>query len=99
MRRWCTGSRSCTRRSCSTLARTTTALTEALEDQTFQDLRERVQTVLLGIAGRYGRAGADGVTIHMHLTHETIASIVGADPYPRQRVPQRTAARGVLPRG
>ena len=61
-----------------TLARTTQALTEALEHQTFQDLRERVQAVLLGIAGRHGQAGPEGVTIHMHLTHETIASIAGA---------------------
>jgi len=61
-----------------TLARTTEVLIEALEHQTFQDLRERVQAVLLGIAGRHGQAGPDGVTIHMHLTHETIASIAGA---------------------
>lgn len=61
-----------------TLSRTTEVLIEALEHQTFQDLRERVQAVLLGIAGRHGQAGPDGVTIHMHLTHETIASIAGA---------------------
>ncbi len=59
-------------------ARSTRALTQAIERQTFQDLRERVQMVLIGAAGRYGTAGPDGVIIGMHLTHETIASMVGA---------------------
>jgi CRP/FNR family cyclic AMP-dependent transcriptional regulator len=60
------------------LARTTLVVTEALERQTFKDLRERAQMALLSIAGRYGTVSPDGVTINLHLTHETIASVVGA---------------------
>jgi len=60
------------------LARTTRVLTQIIERQTFQDLRERVQMALISAAGRYGRAGPEGVLIDLHLTHETIASMVGA---------------------
>lgn len=60
------------------LAQTTQMLTGALERQTFQDLRQRVQAILIGTAGRHGELRPDGVLIHMHLTHETIASIAGA---------------------
>ena len=60
------------------LARTTQTLTQTIERQTFQDLRERVQMVLIGAAGRYGRASPEGIVIDMHLTHETIASLAGA---------------------
>ena len=60
------------------LSRTVGTLTLIIETQTFQDLRERVQMALIGAAGRYGRAGVDGVVIDMHLTHEIIASMVGA---------------------
>jgi CRP/FNR family transcriptional regulator, cyclic AMP receptor protein len=60
------------------LANTTHVLTDIIEDQSFKDLRERVQMALLAIAGRHGTVGPDGVKIAIHLTHETIASIVGA---------------------
>jgi CRP/FNR family transcriptional regulator len=60
------------------LSRTALTLTRIIETQAFQDLRERVQMALIRAAGRYGRAGPDGVVIDMHLTHETIASMVGA---------------------
>lgn len=53
-------------------------LTHTIEVQTFQDLRGRVQMVLIATAGRYGRVVADGVEIELNLTHETIASLVGA---------------------
>jgi CRP/FNR family transcriptional regulator, cyclic AMP receptor protein len=53
-------------------------LIQAIEMQTFQDLRGRVQMALIGAAGRYGRVGPDGVVIDINLTHETIASLVGA---------------------
>lgn len=60
------------------LANTTVTLTEIIEDQSFRALRERVQVALLGIAGSHGTAGPEGVAINMHLTHETIATMVGA---------------------
>jgi CRP/FNR family transcriptional regulator len=60
------------------IAHTTFVLTETIEGQTFKDLRERVQRALLRAAGRYGTVGPDGVVINIHLTHETIASVVGA---------------------
>lgn len=59
------------------LCRTVRTLTQIIETQTFQDLRERVQVALIAAAGRYGRAEPDGVVIEMHLTHETIATLVG----------------------
>lgn len=60
------------------LAETTLILTDIIEDQTFKDLRERVQITLLYTAGHYGTVGPDGVTINIHLTHEMIASMAGA---------------------
>ncbi|MBN1317583.1 MAG: Crp/Fnr family transcriptional regulator [Anaerolineales bacterium] len=60
------------------LADMTLKLAETIEDQTFKDLRERVQIALLDIAGRHGVVTILGVEINLHLTHEMIASIVGA---------------------
>jgi len=60
------------------LANTTLILTDIIEDQTFKILRERVQIALLGLAGRHGTVDREGVVIDIHLTHEMIASIVGA---------------------
>lgn len=60
------------------LARTTLALTDIIEGQTFRDLRERVQMALLALAGRHGTVGSSGVIINIHLTHETISTFVGA---------------------
>lgn len=60
------------------LSRTTLALTEIIEGQTFRDLHERVQIALLSLAGRHGTVGPNGVVINIHLTHETIATFVGA---------------------
>lgn len=62
----------------SSLASLNRKLTYIIELQTFQDLRGRVQMSLIAIAGRYGRVVADGVEIELNLTHETIASLVGA---------------------
>jgi CRP/FNR family transcriptional regulator, cyclic AMP receptor protein len=53
-------------------------LTQTIEMQTFQDLRGRVQMALIAAAGRYGRVEPGGVVIDINLTHETIASVVGA---------------------
>jgi CRP/FNR family transcriptional regulator len=53
-------------------------LTLAIELQSFQDLRGRVQMALIAAAGRYGRVEPGGVVIDINLTHETIASVVGA---------------------
>lgn len=60
------------------LAKNNLELTQTIEIQSFQDLRSRVQAALIGTAGRYGRVGPAGVVIDVHLTHETIASMVGA---------------------
>jgi len=60
------------------LAKKMLEMTETIEGQTFKALRERVQMVLLRIAGTYGRVCPEGVVIEMHLTHEMIASMVGA---------------------
>lgn len=60
------------------LAKKMLDMTETIEGQTFKALRERVQMVLLRIAGAYGRVCPEGVVIEIHLTHEMIASMVGA---------------------
>lgn len=50
-----------------------------------QQVPGRLALLLLKIAERYGRADEDGITIHLRLTHEEIASMIGTT---RQTVTQ-----------
>lgn len=61
------------------LARKTSLLIGDLADQSFQDVRGRVQLALIQLAQQHGIAVADGIRIELRVTHEVIASLVGAN--------------------
>jgi CRP/FNR family cyclic AMP-dependent transcriptional regulator len=52
---------------------------EELTSQTFLDMRGQIQVVLVQLAGQYGIVTPEGVAIDMHLTHEELAKLVGAN--------------------
>jgi CRP-like cAMP-binding protein len=54
-------------------------LEQEIASQSFLDVRGRLQLALAQLAGRYGQVTQSGVRIDLHLTHEQLAQLVGAN--------------------
>jgi len=61
------------------LARKARWLTQQIAEQSFLDVRARVQVALIRLAGQHGRPGPGGIVIDMPITHESLAALVGAN--------------------
>ncbi len=61
------------------LSTRTRRVTEELASQAFRDVRGQIQVTLVQLAGQYGIVTPDGVAIDLHLTHEELAKLVGAN--------------------
>jgi CRP/FNR family transcriptional regulator len=53
-------------------------LTQHLADQTFNEVEDRIITLLVSLARKHGRKTDAGTVIEQHLTHEQIAELVGS---------------------
>lgn len=60
-------------------------LINVLGDQTFDEVENRVQDLLLGLSDKFGKADENKVVVNLPLTHQLIADIVGSS---RVRVSQ-----------
>lgn len=56
-----------------------------LAEQTFDEVGERVEDLLLGLGNKFGTSDSEGVHVELPLTHQLIADIVGSS---RVRVSQ-----------
>jgi len=61
------------------LAAKTSSLISDITNQSFHDVRSRVQLALIHLAKQHGVITPQGVRIELRITHETIASLVGAN--------------------
>ena len=61
------------------LARKASVLIDDLGGRSFQDVRSRVQLALIELAQQHGVAVPDGIRIELRITHEALASLVGAN--------------------
>ncbi|MDY7042458.1 MAG: Crp/Fnr family transcriptional regulator [Chloroflexota bacterium] len=61
------------------LAQKTRWLAQEIADQSFHDVRGRVQVALIRLAGQHGTLTKQGITIDMRITHDELAKLVGAN--------------------
>lgn len=54
-------------------------LEKEIASQSFLDVRGRLQLALAQLAERYGIVKQDGVLINLHITHEQLAQLIGAN--------------------
>lgn len=56
-----------------------------LTDQTFNEVGNRVEDLLLGLCNKFGKIDSDGIRVELPITHQLIADLVGSS---RVRVSQ-----------